>query len=69
MPKPTGFHRTNINLLEADVEWLRAHFGTGWTVVIRTIIGKYVKEHRQKQEEFEPLFATYSEIDKELDDD
>lgn len=62
MNKPIGFHRTNINLLESDVEWLREHFGTGWTVAIRSVVSKYVKEHRQKQEEFEPL--TYEEDDE-----
>lgn len=54
MTQPIGFHRTNINLLESDVEWLRAHFGTGWTAIVRQIVQKYVAEHRKAIEDFEP---------------
>lgn len=38
------FHRTNINLRQDDVEWLRQHYGHGWTEKVREIVHRYVGE-------------------------
>jgi hypothetical protein len=35
-------HRTNINLLKSDVDYLRALFGFGWTEKVREIVHEYV---------------------------
>lgn len=38
----TDFHRTNLNLYPADVDFLRSRYGTGWTVKLREIIHDHV---------------------------
>ena len=39
----TPYHRTNINLLASDVEFLITRYGNGWTVRAREIIHDYVR--------------------------
>ena len=40
---PLPLHRTNINLYEEDVEWLRERFGQGWTEWIRDLVHETAK--------------------------
>lgn len=37
-----SLHRTNINLYTADVEWLRARYGFGWTERVREIVRAHI---------------------------
>ena len=39
---PNDFHRTNLNLFRADVDWLTKTYGYGWTEKARDIIHGYV---------------------------
>lgn len=43
-----NLHRTNINLYEDDVEYLRRIFGTGWTTKVRDIVHNYVRDRKPK---------------------
>lgn len=41
------FHRTNINLHRADVDWLVHIYGYGWTEKVRDIIHNYIESFYQ----------------------
>jgi hypothetical protein len=41
-------HRTNVSLLLDDAIWLEAHFGRGWTNIVREIIHDYIVERKAK---------------------
>lgn len=40
---PPDYHRTNINLYLADVEWLQRRYGYGWTEHVREIVHEYIR--------------------------
>ena len=43
-------HRTNLNLFESDVDFLRSIFGHGWTNQVRDMVAKKVKELKKSRE-------------------
>jgi hypothetical protein len=45
------FHRTNINLLRTDVDWLVATYGYGWTEKVRDIVHDHVSHRQQIREQ------------------
>lgn len=47
------FHRTNLNLHRADVEYFQQKYGYGWTEKVRDIIHEYV--HIQNREIDHPV--------------
>jgi len=44
-------HRTNLNLYESDVDFLRSIFGHGWTNQVRDLVAKKVKEIKKTRAE------------------
>ena len=44
-------HRTNLNLYESDVDFLRSIFGHGWTNQVRDMVAKKVKEIKKTRYE------------------
>jgi hypothetical protein len=45
---PTDFHRTNVNLYHADVEWLKKTHGFGWTERVREAIAAHVRNAKAR---------------------
>ena len=42
MDMSSDLHRTNINLYTSDVDYLRKHYGFGWTEVVREALHNWV---------------------------
>lgn len=53
----TEFHRTNLNLYTADVEFLQRRHGTGWTTIARDIIHDAIRA--------KPLSPLRSQIERD----
>ena len=45
----SDLHRTNINLYSSDVEYLRKHYGFGWTERAREIIHQAVERTKSNK--------------------
>lgn len=39
-------HRTNLNLYLSDVQWMRNHYGHGWTEWVRDMIHQCIERKR-----------------------
>jgi hypothetical protein len=65
----TDFHRTNINLLQSDVDWLQHNYGYGWTEKVREIIHGYITGMDEPEIANKPIFEIVSNLTHDVPDD
>lgn len=50
-PASAPIQRVDLNLYSADVIWLRATIGNGWTTFIRELVHNHIKAHPRAKAE------------------